>query len=251
MRMPGTKRFLVVLIKPSHYDDEGYVIQWHRSPIPSNSLASVYGLIAECAERKVLGESVEIVFEAIDETNTVIPYRKLIRRIRAADGGMVGLVGVQSNQFPRAVDIARQFREADIPVVIGGFHGAGCVSMLADIPPEIREAQALGVSIYAGEAEGRMEVLLQDAWNRQLKPLYNFMKDLPDLEGTTLPFLPAHVIRKMAGAPTSFDAGRGCPFQCSFCTIINVQGRKSRFRTPDDVEQLIRLNGEQGIKRFL
>jgi hypothetical protein len=248
--MPGTKRFLVVLIKPSHYDDDGYVIQWYRSPIPSNSLASVYGLIAECAERKVLGETVEIVIEAIDETNTVVSCKQLIRKIRAADGGMVGLVGVQSNQFPRAVDIARQFREADIAVVIGGFHAAGCVSMLDDITPEVREAQALGVSIYAGETEGRMDVLLRDAWNRQLKPLYNFMKDLPHLEGSTLPFLPAHVIRKMAGAPTSFDAGRGCPFQCSFCTIINVQGRKSRFRTPDDVEQLIRLNAAQGIKRF-
>jgi hypothetical protein len=248
--MPGTKRFLVVLIKPSHYDDDGYVIQWYRSPIPSNSLASVYGLVAECADRKVLGESVDIAFEAIDETNTVLPCKQLIQQIRAADGGMVGLVGVQSNQFPRALDIARQFRDADIAVVIGGFHAAGCVSMLDDLPEEVREAQALGVSIYAGEAEGRMDVLLRDAWNRELKPLYNFMKDLPHLEGATLPFLPAEVIRKMAGAPTSFDAGRGCPFQCSFCTIINVQGRKSRFRTPDDVEQLIRLNAAQGIKRF-
>jgi radical SAM superfamily enzyme YgiQ (UPF0313 family) len=248
--MTGAKQFLIVLIKPSHYDDDGYVIQWYRSPIPSNSLASVYGLIAECADRKVLGEDVDIVFEAIDETNTVIPTKKLIQRIRAAGAGMIGLVGVQSNQFPRAVDIARQFREADIPVVIGGFHAAGCVSMLDDISSEVREAQELGVSIYAGETEGRMDALLQDAWNGELKPLYNFMQDLPDLEGTTLPFLPAHVIRKMSGAPTSFDAGRGCPFQCSFCTIINVQGRKSRYRTPDDVEQLIRINMAQGIKRF-
>ncbi len=248
--MRNAKRFLVVLIKPSHYDDDGYVIQWFRSPIPSNSLASVYSLVAECAERKVLGENVDIAFEAIDETNTVVPCRKLIQRIRAADGGMVGLVGVQSNQFPRAVDIARQFREADISVVIGGFHASGCVSMLDDIPREVREAQALGGSIYAGEAEGRMDALLRDAWNGELKPLYNFMQDLPNLEGTTLPFLPTHVIRKMAGDYTSFDAGRGCPFQCSFCTIINVQGRKSRYRTPDDVEQLIRLNAAQGIKRF-
>ena len=54
----------------------------------------------------------------------------------------------------------------------------------------------------------------------------------------------------MAGAYTSFDAGRGCPFQCSFCTIINVQGRKSRHRTPDDVEAIIRTNAAQNINRF-
>jgi len=39
-----------------------------------------------------------------------------------------------------------------------------------------------------------------------------------------------------AGLSTSFDAGRGCPYQCSFCTIINMRGRKSCFRTADDVE---------------
>ena len=49
---------------------------------------------------------------------------------------------------------------------------------------------------------------------------------------------------------TSFDAGRGCPFQCSFCTIINVQGRKSRYRSPDSVEQIIRMNWTQGVNRF-
>ena len=49
---------------------------------------------------------------------------------------------------------------------------------------------------------------------------------------------------------TSFDAGRGCPFQCSFCTIINVQGRKSRYRSPDSVEQILRMNWAQGVKRF-
>src|SRR6185295_5878184 len=45
-------------------------------------------------------------------------------------------------------------------------------------------------------------------------------------------------------------AGRGCPFQCSFCTIINVQGRKSRRRSPDDVEQIIRENVAQGLHSF-
>ena len=50
---------------------------------------------------------------------------------------------------------------------------------------------------------------------------------------------------------SSFDLGRGCPFQCSFCTIINVQGRKSRFRIADDLEAIVRENFAQGIKRVL
>ncbi|MEL7526564.1 MAG: radical SAM protein [Pseudomonadota bacterium] len=244
------KRFAVLLIKPSHYDDEGYVIQWLRAPIPSNSLASVYGLIKDCAERKTLGEDVSIDIEVIDETNTKVEVGKLAKSLKQADGCLVGLVGVQTNQFPRAVDLAREFIAEGIQIAAGGFHAAGSISMLPDIPPEIVEAQNMGLSIYAGEAEGRMDALLADAWSGELKPLYNFMKDLPHLEGAVQPILPADAVRKMAGAYTSFDAGRGCPFQCSFCTIINVQGRKSRFRTPDDVEAIIRANAAQKIRRF-
>jgi len=98
--MPSAKRFLIILIKPSHYDDDGYVIQWVRSPIPSNSLASIYSLIDDGARRKALGDDVDIEIDVIDETNTVIRFNKLIRRLKAADGAMVGLVGVQTNQFP-------------------------------------------------------------------------------------------------------------------------------------------------------
>ena len=53
----GRRIFKIVLIKPSHYDADGYVIQWWRSTIPSNSLASVYGLLSECAAERVLGSA--------------------------------------------------------------------------------------------------------------------------------------------------------------------------------------------------
>ena len=76
------------------------------------------------------------------------------------------------------------------------------------------------------------------------------MKDLPGIEGTPVPFLPKRSVARTLGLSTSFDAGRGCPYQCSFCTIINVQGRKSRYRSADDVEQLVRLNWAQGIHKF-
>jgi radical SAM superfamily enzyme YgiQ (UPF0313 family) len=57
-------------------------------------------------------------------------------------------------------------------------------------------------------------------------------------------------VERTAGTNSSFDAGRGCPFQCSFCTIINVQGRVSRSRSPDDVERVVRENMQEGIFRF-
>jgi len=66
------RTFQIALIKPSHYDDNGYVIRWHRSSLPSNSLASVHGLLADCAEKQALGPDVDISIEACDECNTRI-----------------------------------------------------------------------------------------------------------------------------------------------------------------------------------
>src|SRR5438045_8756543 len=83
-----------------------------------------------------------------------------------------------------------------------------------------------------------------------MQPIYNFMGDLPGLEGAAVPYLPIDVVRLTICIRTSFDAGRGCPFLCSFCTIINVQGRKSRVRSADDVERLVRENLAQGVHNF-
>jgi Radical SAM superfamily len=76
------------------------------------------------------------------------------------------------------------------------------------------------------------------------------MSDLPSLEGEPAPILPRKHVRRVSGQLSSLDLGRGCPYQCSFCTIINVQGRKSRFRSPDDLERAIRENYRQGNRRF-
>jgi radical SAM superfamily enzyme YgiQ (UPF0313 family) len=122
--------------------------------------------------------------------------------------------------------------------------------MLAGVDAGLDAARALGVSLFAGEAEGRLEEVLKDAADGALQPLYNFMHDLPNIEGTPIPLITALRAWRTAGGVTSFDAGRGCPFQCSFCTIINVQGRKSRRRSPDDVEKIVRANVAQGLHSF-
>ena len=244
--------FQVVLIKSTRYDDDGYPTQWWWSLIPSNTLATMYGLLLDAADRKILGPDVEIRGRAIDEPHTRIRPDALVREIRATGGkALICFVGVQSNQFPRAVDLAGAFLKAGLPVVIGGFHVSGCLAMLKDLPPEIAAAQAMGISLFAGEAEeGRLDSVLRDAYAGTLKPLYDFMDDLPSLEGAPTPFLPARAISRTKNEFSSFDLGRGCPYQCSFCTIINVQGRKSRFRTADDLEKIIRANWKQGIRKF-
>lgn len=244
------KRFSLILIKPSHYDDNGYVIQWFRSAIPANSLACLYGLALKCADEKILGEDTQLEIHAFDETNTHIKQKKIISLIEDADDGMVMLVGVQSNQFPRALDIAKSLREKNIKVAIGGFHVSGTMAMLKDRDSHVQKAIDLGVTLFAGEAEGRLEQVLIDAANGELPEIYNFMDDLPNIENVATPLLPAERVHLTAGATTSFDAGRGCPFSCSFCTIINVQGKKSRRRSPEDIEKIIRTNVAQGLHSF-
>ena len=89
------RRFQLVLIKPSHYDDDGYVIRWWRAMTPSNSLAAVYGIAADCAERQVLGPDVAIDIEVIDETNTRVDVPALLSRFGRHNGfGCIALVGV-------------------------------------------------------------------------------------------------------------------------------------------------------------
>jgi radical SAM superfamily enzyme YgiQ (UPF0313 family) len=245
----SARKFCLALVKPSHYDDDGYVIQWFLSAIPSNSLAALYGLARDCAERKVLGD-MAMDIHTYDETNTRVRPAQLARMIEEAGSGVVFLVGVQSNQFPRALDLAQPLRERGIQVVIGGFHVSGTLSMLNGVDRDLDRARAMGVSLFAGEAEGRLDEVLLDAMNGTLQPLYNYMGDLPGIEGTPIPLITALRAWRTAGGVTSFDAGRGCPFQCSFCTIINVQGRKSRRRSPDDIEQIVRVNVAQGLNSF-
>jgi radical SAM family protein len=248
----SARDFHLVMIKPTHYDDDGYPIQWLRSAIPSNTLASLNGLAEAACERQVLGKDVRIHLHTYDETNKRIRPHKIARKVREHGGrALIALVGVQSNQFPRATDLAHAFLKEGLPVAIGGFHVSGCISMLDEMPDEMVRLQNEGVSYFAGEAEDRrLDQVLQDAYSNELKPLYNFMDDLPSLEGEPTPILPNKHIQFTAGSHSSFDLGRGCPYQCSFCTIINVQGRKSRFRSADDLELIIRDNYAQNINRF-
>jgi hypothetical protein len=219
--------FHLVLIKPTHYDDDGYPITWFRSHIPSNTLAALYGLGEDCRQRQVLGPDVDILIKPFDETNTRVRPDKIMADIKRTGGkALICLVGVQSNQFPHAVDLARQFLKAGYQVAMGGFHAAGCLSMLPVVPPEIQAAMDMGISIYAGEAEeNRLDEVLLDAWHHRLKPLYNYMDDLPGIEGAPTPHLPP-------------------------AALARNEGRKSRFRSADDLEAIVRENYKQGITSF-
>ena len=243
------RRFQLILIKPSHYDEDGYVIQWAFSWLMSNTLAVLRGLAIDITERQVLGPNVAIDTTTIDETISRVRIEDILRRVGRHSGfAMVGLVGVQSNEFPRAIDIARPLRAAGIPVIIGGFHVSGCLSMLPELPEDLQEALNLGVSLFAGEAEGRFDDVLRDAAAGALKPVYNFVNDYVSLESAPKPIAATCDIQRLK--VPCVDAGRGCPYQCSFCTIINVHGRKSRSRSSGDIASILRQYWKLGRRKL-
>ena len=127
-----------VLVKPTHYDDDGYPIQWYRSALPSNTLACMYSLAEDAGSVEALGPGVEFVIETYDETNRRVHPKRIIRDLKRRGGrALIGIVGVQSNQYPRSMDLAREFRAAGLQVCIGGFHVSGCIAMLPEMPVEL------------------------------------------------------------------------------------------------------------------
>jgi len=247
IRAGSKKRFHVILIKPSKYDDEGYVIRWVMGVITSNSLACLNALTKDALARGVLGLEVEPVIHVFDETVQKVPIKRLSRRILGRhERAVVCMVGVQTNQFARAVDLSLEFKKEGFPCMIGGFHVSGCLEMLPEITPEIQEAVDQGITIVAGEVEGRWGDLLKAAYEGRLAPIYNFVDDKPDLVNAPGPILPSRIAYRFQNRQTSFDAGRGCPFKCSFCTIINIQGNTMRGRNADDIERIVRAHHAQG-----
>lgn len=244
-----------MLIKPSKYDDDGYVIRFWKGVLPSNTLNVLHGLTEDVKERRVFGD-LPIDVLTYDETAEKIPIKKIIRGARRLDTKtLVCLVGVQTNQFPRAVDIAKVFRSSGIAVIIGGFHTSGTINMLGEQEPDIQELLRESICVVSGEVEGKWEIILSDFLRGQLKPLYSFAQDLQnlvDIEAAPLPKTSPKTMKHFAHpAFGTADTSRGCPFACTFCTIINVQGRKMRERSPESIAALIRKNySEHGVSFY-
>jgi radical SAM superfamily enzyme YgiQ (UPF0313 family) len=238
------KKVHLYLIKPTQYDDDGYVVRHWRGVLPSNTLACLAGLTDEVIAQKRLGEDVRVKVHLFDETVDKIPVKRICRlRHSSHSKTIVCLVGVQTNQFPRAVDLARIFRRAGLTVMIGGFHVSGYLALLPQIPPDIQQLLEEGITIVKGEVEETWGDLLCDAVNGRLKPLYDFIDNKPDLYTKPIPAIRKNYLRKFV-APNfgTLDCGRGCPFECTFCTIINVQGRKMRFRSAEHIAAAVRRN---------
>jgi radical SAM superfamily enzyme YgiQ (UPF0313 family) len=150
---------------------------------------------------------------------------------RDAQADLVGLTAF-TTQATRAYDIAAQFRERGIPVVMGGIH-ASLVSA---------EASRFVDSIFIGECEGKWPQVIADVEAGGLQPKYD--------GGTTGGGLlrpDRRIFSKYRYEYVSAQTSRGCPMDCSFCSVTAFNGRLFRMRDVDDVVAEMRAIPERDI----
>jgi radical SAM superfamily enzyme YgiQ (UPF0313 family) len=244
------KNVEIIYIVPSRYDDDGYVLRWIKGVVPSNSLCVLKSLTNDMIEHWN-SRPVNITLSSYDDNVEKIPFDKIAYRNDEETKVIVGIVGVQSNQFPRTTDIAQRFRKLGVDVMVGGFHVAGMLALFEQPSPELQTLLDNGVTLVAGEAEtpGVLEALFQDALNDNLQPIYRF-PHAPDIENAPLPQADPSYIDHFGARWATIDSSRGCPYGCTFCTVINIQGRKMRCRSAESVIATVRSNYEKGVVNF-
>jgi radical SAM superfamily enzyme YgiQ (UPF0313 family) len=248
--MKTISSLIIVLIKPSKYDDDGYVIRYVRGVLPSNTLACLYSLTNDFVGRWKKDYGISVTVKTYDDLVEAVPIKRLASKNRGATKVVAALVGVQSNQFPRASDIAKKLTDAGIKTLIGGFHVSGILAMFDKPTSDIQELMNRGITIVQGEAEGVWESILSDIVAGKEKPLYR-MEQYPDISESPTPQPSLQYMNKFAIPDLgTMDCSRGCPFNCTFCTVVNVQGHRMRFRGAKNVITTVRDNYKQGIKQY-
>lgn len=236
----GVRQLSVTLIRPTNYTDDGYPIKTRIGVIRSNTLTQM-GTLTRDLENDPFFKGITFDIRKIDESIGWIPVKDILKHSTLpGTKSIVMLVGVQSNQYPRALDIASKFLPHGIPVLIGGFHVSGMIAMIG-LTPDLKTAMSMGITLVAGEVEGgRLSVVVQDILKNNAQPLYNFLQPTPSLLYAPLPYIMKNEFTKSESRCTTIDTGRGCVFNCDFCTIINVQGRTMRCRDPKQVVEFVR-----------
>lgn len=249
----------VYLVKPSKYDDDGSVLHFRWGVIPNNTLTVMAGLTRAWARTRPEVRAEIVIWDELIEVTITGGVLASIRDRAAADGAQVifGLAGVQTNQYPRARDLALQARAAGLTVAVGGFH-------VSSHPPSRNFLVEAGVSVFVGESETTWPRALDDFLAGALAPCYRADEGIrartglgditvPDIARAALPAVDGRYARRLFNPTFStIDTSRGCPFVCSYCSVKNVMGRTMRPRAPDDVVAWVRdAYDRHGIRNLL
>ncbi|MFW5923244.1 MAG: B12-binding domain-containing radical SAM protein [Planctomycetota bacterium] len=142
---------------------------------------------------------------------------------------LVALSCMLTCQMPRGWEIADKYREMGVPVIFGGIG-----TML-----HVEETRQHADSVFVGEAEGRMEQVIRDVENDELRPVYDYFHDFPDTSeiGSARRDILDHSLYNFRGVQMVdlVHASRGCRFNCFPCCTPYLGGRKFRPRPIDRV----------------
>jgi radical SAM superfamily enzyme YgiQ (UPF0313 family) len=240
----------VYFIKPSRYDEEGYVQFFRYGVQPNNTLTVLNALNEGFNQRNATKRNVYLETVIWDEICDGVISPDTIKAIKekAAEDGvelLVGLAGVQSNQYPRGRDLGLQFVAQGVTTLMGGFHVSGY--------PQSREfLNSCGITTIVGEAENLWGQMVEDFLRGELQLNYAVTDGIRAKTGTDDIIVPVitdaqlpvvddrYLTRFFNPAMTTIDTSRGCPFTCSYCSVKNVMGRTMRSRQPNAVVQWVR-----------
>jgi radical SAM superfamily enzyme YgiQ (UPF0313 family) len=142
------------------------------------------------------------------------------------DVDLVGIT-VMTDLALRAYPIADHYRQRGVKVVMGGIHPT--------VLPYEAKKHADGVVL--GEAEEAWPRLLSDVASGKIQPFYRSEKpaDLKNLPRPRQDLYPAPRERGYVPLPINIESSRGCPYDCEFCSIGYVMGRRYRIKPVEDV----------------
>lgn len=210
---PRTLR--VVILKPAKYAVDGTVERFRRGFMPNSTLAH----LASLTPREAGGARCEVV--TIDEyVHTDLRYLDLLRA-EVSCTTLFALVGVQSHQFHRALDLAAFARERGVEhCVLGGPHPMTC---------DTTELQGRGIAFALAEAELVWPAILADAVAGELAPAYGGERRWQERLDPPV-IVPPHRrdLRRYAAPLLGIYPARGCPYLCNFCSVIKIAGRSVR-----------------------
>ena len=200
----------MIFVKPSHYDDDGYVIQWRRPPFRRGTASPASTGFWPHAPRKRARPDVDIAIEAYDECNTVIDVG-VGCGFAPRGGGFVALVGVQSKSVSARLDLGRQSvrhrrRRRD---AAASTSSAACRCCQIAAGPD--RGAGLSASPCSPAKPRRTDVRsLRDLDRGAAQPVYNFLNDCPTSRLGGIPICRRDVVGRSSAVHASFDAGRGC-----------------------------------------
>jgi radical SAM superfamily enzyme YgiQ (UPF0313 family) len=250
LRAEPCRTIRIYFIKPSRYDEESYVQCFRYGVQPNNTLTVLKALNESLNQRFATRRNVYLETVIWDEIcdGVVSPETVLAIKDKAREDGvelLIGIAGVQSNQYPRGRDLALQFVAQGMTTMMGGFHVSG--------DPESRTfLNSCGVATVIGEAENLWGQIIEDYLRGELKLNYSVSEGIraktgqddiivPVITEAQLPVVDdRYLTRFFNPAMTTLDTSRGCPFTCSYCSVKNVMGRTMRSREPEAVVQWVR-----------